>query len=182
MDKKQSNKHKKVVELLKLLNSKEDKDALHAISRLKVHGNESVLEPLLDKFIATENDEIKNEILIFFSELKSTKAPEIIIELIKKDKYESAQALFLNTMWNSGLDYSEHVTDLCELAIKGDFMVAFECYTILDNFSDNNFNDEDINDSLIALKEHFSSNQEDSQKNAILQDMLGIVVTIESSL
>lgn len=175
-------KQKKIIELLKKLNSKDSKESINAVSRLKVHGDESVLEPLLDKFISTDSDELKNEILIFFSELKSTKAPEVIIPLIKKEKFKDALALILNTMWNSGLDYSQNIADLCEIAVNGDFMVTFECYTILDNINDGDFLETDVNDGNIILKEYFSANQEDSQKNAILQDMLGIVTAINSSL
>lgn len=182
MDEKGSNKKRKIDELLKLLNSTSEQDILNAINRLKVHGNETVLEPLLDKFIETNFDDVKNEILIFFSELKSTKAPAIIINLLKNEKYDKAQALFLNTMWNTGLDYSGYICDICKFAIKGDFMIAFECFTILDNLNDLSFNVEDINDGIIALKEYFAENQEDSDKNGILHDILGIVSTIESSL
>ncbi|MCB0479398.1 MAG: hypothetical protein KDC84_14610 [Crocinitomicaceae bacterium] len=177
-----SGKQKKIIELLTMLNSKDEKESIHAVSRLKVHGDESVLEPLLDKFMATKSDELKNEILIFFSELKSTKAPAVIMPLLKKNKFKDAQALILNTMWNSGLDYSQNITDLCEIAIDGDFMVTFECFTILDNINDGDFLETDINDANIILKEYFSANQEDSQKNAILQDMLSIVTAINTSL
>ncbi len=182
MAEKANAKQKKIVELLTKLNSKDEKESIHAVSRLKVHGDESVLEPLLDKFISTKNDELKNEILIFFSELKSTKAPEVIMPLLKKEKFKESLALILNTMWNSGLDYSQNISDLCQIAINGDFMVTFECYTIIDNINDGEFEEEDINDALIILKEHFSGNQEESQKNAILQDMLGIVSAISLSL
>ncbi|MEZ4937610.1 MAG: hypothetical protein R2799_08450 [Crocinitomicaceae bacterium] len=182
MAKELGGKQKKIIELLGMLNSKDEKESIHAVSRLKVHGDESVLEPMLDKFISTKSDELKNEILIFFSELKSTKAPSVIMPLLKKSKFKDAQALILNTMWNSGLDYSQNVADLCELAVEGDFMVTFECFTILDNFSDGDYLETDINDANIILKEYFSANQEDSQKNAILQDMLSIVTAINSSL
>ena len=182
MAEKQSAKQKKIIELLTKLNSKDNKESIKAVSRLKVHGDESVLEPLLDKFIATDNNELKNEILIFFSELKSTKAPEVIMSLLKKDKFKEPLALFLNTLWNSGLDYSQNIADLCQIAIDGDFMVTFECYTIIDNMTDSEFEEEDINDSLILLKEYFSGNQEDSQKNAIVQDILAIVSGISMSL
>jgi hypothetical protein len=182
MDKKESNKHKKIVELLKLLNSDTEKDVLNAITRLKVHGNESVLEPMLDKFLSTKSDEVKNEILHFFSDLKSSKAVEIIIPLIKKEKYKEYQALILNTMWNSSLDYSGNVADICEIAVKGDFMVTFECFTILDNFNEGDFDEEDVTDGIITIREYFAQNQEDSNKNAILQDMLSITTAISSSL
>lgn len=182
MSENKSNKHKKIVELLKLLNSKEDKECLNAINRLKVHGNESVLEPMLDKFVSTESDEIKNAILAFFSDLKSTKAPAVIIPLLKKEKFKNAQALILNTMWNSGLDYSKNIADLCQLAVQGDFMVTFECFTILDNFHDSNFEEEDVTDGILFLREYFAQNQEDSNKNAILQDILSITSAIGSSL
>jgi len=88
-----------------------------------------LLTALYDK---TEDLLIRKTIEGFMNDLKDQSASkEIIIEILKPIKPATIRML-VSSCWQSGLDYSEYATDLAEIFLKGDYVTAFECLTVIE--------------------------------------------------
>jgi hypothetical protein len=40
--------------------------------------------------------------------------------------------MLISSCWQSGLDYSEYTSDLVEIFLRGDYVTALECLTVLE--------------------------------------------------
>ena len=40
--------------------------------------------------------------------------------------------MLVSSCWQSGLNYSEYSTDLAEVFLKGDYVTAIECLTVIE--------------------------------------------------
>jgi len=174
--------NKKVVELLKKLDSKEPKDVISAIKSLKVSGDKTVIEPLVKLFSTTQNNAIKNEIRDLLNTLKSTDAPQEVIKCLSNTKYDVANTMLLSSIWNSNLDYTLYLDEIVKAATRGDMMDAMECLTIIENM-EGTLDEQKIMDPLIDLKSYLVENASDSsQKNQLLKEVAQVLTEINDSL
>jgi uncharacterized membrane protein YheB (UPF0754 family) len=174
--------NKKVIELIKQLNTPQTKDLINTIKSLKVNGDETALEPLVKLYTQTQNNAIKSEIADLFNTLKSSKAPQEVIKCLTNPKYESARQMLLSSIWNSNLDYTNYLTEIVDQATKGDMMDAMECLTILENM-EGTLDEQKIMDPLIQLKSYLVENQNDnSQKTLLLKEVAHLLSDINDNL
>ncbi len=174
--------NKKVVELLKKLDSKEPKDVISAIKSLKVSGDKTVIEPLVKLYSSTQNNAIKNEISDLLNTLKSTQAPAEVIKCLTNPKYDVAKTMLLSSIWNSNLDYTLYLDEIVKAATNGDLMDAMECLTIIENM-EGTLDEQNIMDPLINLKSYLVENMDDdSQKNQLLKEVAQVLTEINDSL
>lgn len=172
MAKKETQKDKKVKELLLGLAAKEVADQVKAVKSLKVHGNETAIEPLVQVLSRTESELLKEEIMDLFNTIKSTKVPEYIIKCLNNDDYANSHQALLASIWNSGLDYRQYLGDIATATIKGDFMHAMECITILENI-DGTLGEDEIMDAIIIFKGYLVDvGDTDDPKNNLIREMV----------
>jgi hypothetical protein len=75
---------------------------------------------------------IKDLVRSFLNDIKEPGARnEIIGEVMKVHKPETT-CMLVSSCWQSGLDYSEFAGDLANAFIKGDYLTALECFTVID--------------------------------------------------
>jgi len=96
---------KKLKTLLADLKSKEVDKQILAVQEMKIHGNETIVEPLIQVLSTTKSNELKQEIVDVLNNVKSSAVPEKIIACLANDKYENCRQIILASIWNSGLDY-----------------------------------------------------------------------------
>ena len=140
------------------LQSEEPVKIKNAFKKISSKGNESIIQPLLDFYSTSKNDAIKIEIKQTFSQLKIRKALPILIKnLNHKDNRVVELALF--SIWSSNLDACDHIPEIVSIACKGDYMVALEALTLIENL-EGPFNEEDLIEGLITVNEYFSNKTE----------------------
>lgn len=174
MSEEEKNKKTKLKKLLSDLGSKDAATQLEAVASLKIHGDESAIEPLLHAMISSKSSELHREITDLFNTMKSTDAPEIIMRCLDDDDFVSVRTMLLSSIWNSGLDYSEYVAELTELAIESELTEVFEIETILENL-ENIPPDEALSDALVTLGNYLSEHKNESSPKL---DMLLNIGTI----
>jgi hypothetical protein len=124
---------KKIKELAIIL----DKDNNILISEaIKLLRDEQPFEGAIGLLTAfydkTEDLLIKKNIEGFLNDLKDQSvSKEIIIEILKPFK-PATISMLVSSCWQSGLNYSEYATDLVEIFLKGDYVTALECLTVIE--------------------------------------------------
>lgn len=160
----------KVEKLLKDIESGDIKKISPALDALQVYGDSSVIQPLFD-IIGQDTDEtVKNEIQEFLSSLKDSSAKETVIGILRGASQEEQIIRILSTIWNSPLDYSSYVADFVKAAVRGNFMVALECLTILENL-EGPFEEEALMESQLLLKEYHEQKDKDGQKHHMMSEI-----------
>lgn len=171
---------KKTKEIVNSLKSNDIKIVKRAIKQSKVHGNEAIFAEILDLLINHESEEVKTDVKNFLLDLKDSKALPMIIEAIKSEDFKNVKAELISIFWNCPLNPNDYISLFVKEAIKGDFMIALESSTVINNIEPP-FPEAEVNESLLLLKEYFSNHPEDD-KTELLKDILVVIKEMEQSV
>jgi hypothetical protein len=120
-------------ELNRKLNDKNKKVVSDAIIALR---NEDPLKgaiELITNLFDTSNDlEIKDLIRAFLNDIKEPGARIEVVREVMKDHKPETTCMLVSSSWQSGLDYSEFANDFANVFIRGDYMTALECFTVIE--------------------------------------------------
>ena len=142
------------------------------LKQLEVCADLSVIEPIVAIASITTNRAVKKEVLEFLSNVIDPKLPPLFLPFIQEEKYASIRQELLSVVWNSKLDYSSFLADFVEVAIEGNFIIALECLTVLENL-EGPFEEHQLLESQLHLKEYIASDRsmEDDQKTTVISDI-----------
>ena len=176
----ESKKQLKVKELLLEINSNDITRVKKGLNSLKIHGDSSVIRPLLTiiKNQDAEDEQINKEIWQFLHDLSDSSAAAEVIACLKDDEYSDLQVLILHSMWNSKLNYSEYLNSVVAVAIKGDFMIALECLTIIENL-EGPFEEGSVMESQLLLAESVKDKNKNPQKDQLMSDIASYVKSFD---
>lgn len=164
---------KKVNELEGKLNSKNLNVVSDAVASLR---NEipfiGAIGLLASAYDSTSDPKIKELITNFFNDIKEPAARiEVVNEIIKPYKYETTTML-VSSCWQSGLDYSGFAWEFAEVFIRGNYLTALECFTVIEESA------HDIPDlkktELINLLEKSGKNHS-AEKNILLKALISLL-------
>ena len=174
--------NKKVQELIGILHNSEPKKQIEAIKALKIHGNETAIEPLIALYVDTTNNVVQTEIVALLNTLKADNVQENIIECLTNPDYEPAHQIILSSIWNSNLDYSDYLNEIVTTAVNGDFMTAMECLTIFENM-EADLTEEKVMPPLVTINQYLNDNiGEESPKHSLLSEVGIFLNQISQSL
>jgi len=142
------------------LNSKDDKVVLENIEKLRTKGNINDLPAILDFLVSPSNPVVEKALYNFIFDIKDPKAVEPIIAAIQNTKYQSIQNKLIEMCWQSSLNFSNHLGLFVDLLIKGNFEIAFEAFTVIENMEES-LSPAMKQEEMSKLKDAISSAQED---------------------
>jgi HEAT repeat protein len=152
-----------------LFSTKAD-EVLAALNDIHERGNVNMIEPLLKTIIDWPGDAaIERKAKTILGELKTEAAIEVLIQALDNDVYVSQKAFILSIFWHAGLYPVDHVDTLVRHAIKGDFYVALESLTILENM-DSEIDPDVLQHALIDIDE-FLDQHPDAEHNGIIKSL-----------
>ncbi|MCZ4695973.1 hypothetical protein DWB61_14410 [Ancylomarina euxinus] len=118
------------------LNLKDNKLVIENIEKLRTKGNINDLPVILDYLNAPSNPEIEKALYNFIFDIKDPKAVDPIIAAIQNDKYQPIQKKLIEMCWQSSLKFAKHIGLFVDLLINGDFEIAFEALTVIENMEE----------------------------------------------
>lgn len=124
---------KKIKELKEILNKDNNIEINEAIELLRqekpFEGAVGLLTAFYDK---TDDISIRKIIAGFMNDLKDqTICPEVI-EQIRKQWKSDTISMLVSSCWQSGLNYSDFSMDMAKVFLKGDYITAIECLTVIE--------------------------------------------------
>ena len=164
--------------ILKDIQSNDRTKMINAFKKLSSQANETITQPLLDLYSTSQNDAIKIEIKKTFSQLKTSKALPILIKNLNH-KDNRVKELALYSIWSSNLDACDYIPEIIVAACKGDFMVALEALTLIENL-EGPFKEEDLMEGMISINEYFSNNMDD--KENLIKSLSEILMLFEEQI
>jgi len=98
---------------------------------------EGVIGLLAAYYDKTDDSSVRNTIEGFMNDLKDQSACVEVINEIKKQWKADTISMLASSCWQSGLNYSEFSRDLTDVFLKGDYITAIECLTVIEESVDN---------------------------------------------
>jgi hypothetical protein len=127
------NEHKSIKSMIEKLLSKNTEEVLFTLNQIRNSGNPAILPNVVELLNSTKSMEIKASIVQLLNDLKIQSATSEIINALKNNQTPDTQKILLTSIWQSGLNYSEHIGFFVDMFISGDFEIAFEAFTIIEN-------------------------------------------------
>ncbi len=143
----------KVDFLLKELSSEEEKRVSEAIGALSNVGNSTVIFPVASCLLQTKSEKNRKEILHFFSSLIDPDVAGTMIKLLQDDDFLAIRQVMLTTIWSGKIDFSAYIAEFVEVAVEGDFVIALDCLTIIEQMS-GPFKENHLLEAQLHLKEY----------------------------
>ncbi len=117
---------------LKDLWSADDLVVLKTLHKLSKAGNLTYVPDLLKLLSQTSSELIEKELIRFLADIKKQAVVPLVVAGLKKPGLKNARAGILTVIWQSGLDYSKHMDLFIQLFLEGDYLVALESFTVME--------------------------------------------------
>jgi len=152
---------KKTDALLSDLFSPKEETVLKALQKVPEDGNSKFIIPLLKTFKEWEgNHQIRSKVESILKQLKSESAIPELITALDDPEFDDQRALIISAFWNSGIFPENDVDVLVRQAIRGDYMVALEAITVIENIEAEMDHDM-IQDAIFDLDEALEREEEE---------------------
>jgi hypothetical protein len=128
---------------------------------------------LVNQYDRTNDQQVKNLIRNFLDDIKEPNARTEIIDEIHKNHKHDTTSMVVCSCWQSGLDYSGFATDFAKAFIDGDYLIALECFTVLEESAHhiNSVKKREIIGLLEKNKGNFSA-----EKNKLLEALTKVLL------
>ena len=116
------------------LNSKDEKIVFNTLKDIRVTGKAEITPLILNLLDQNKSPKINEEIISILGQLKDKACVPFIVEAIETDAVQVLRKELITTCWQSGLDYSKHITLFAKEFIKGDYTTAIEAFTVIEEW------------------------------------------------
>ena len=124
---------KKVKGLIEILNLDNNIVITEAIELLRQEKPFEEAIGLLTAYYDKTNDmPVRKSIAGFMNDLKDQSACIEVIKEIRKDWKPDTISMLISSCWQSGLNYADFSMDLAKVFLKGDYVTAIECLTVIE--------------------------------------------------
>lgn len=113
--------------------SKDDEEALAAITRIGQEGDIHAIRPLLVALTKSGSSVVQQRITALLHEVKARNADEALIAALHDPELSAVRATVISIFWSAGLDAREHLKTFVDIAIDGSATECFECLTVIEN-------------------------------------------------
>ena len=168
----EKSRQKKLVEIVKDLQSSEDVVVLDALEKVKEHGDASVIPHLVTLLTSNENQSVKDLVRSILKGLKDqTTIPALFSSINDENLSDVNRAFLTSVFWEAGLDTKDHLDELIDIAIKYDMVTCIEVMTIVENLE--GIDNELVEKNILKLKAIYD--REKSEKDTIYISILDIL-------
>ncbi len=160
------------------LTASNEKIVLSALKKIRSKGNSQVINPMLDLYLKTESEKIKKETKLILSELKDKTCTLPMVKRLSENNSELNE-LILFCLWNSDLDAKAYIAEIVEASCKGNFMVALEGLTVIENL-EGPYDEVTLNEAKLILSSYFDKKED--EKVDLIKTILGFVNSFDGFL
>lgn len=131
MSEKLNEEQKKIV---KELSSNDSVVLIESINKIRESGSVIMFPALFDLYQRNASDDVQQAILKLVMDVKDKAAVAYIAKALSSRKWDKGVSNLLAAIWQSGLDYAEHLSVFVPFVKSEDLSVAMEALTIIEEF------------------------------------------------
>lgn len=169
---------KKVQVLIQDIEQGNEEQIGNALKSLQVHGDISIIKPLIIRWSQGVSEKTEQQILSFIGDIKISDSAAQIVEFLEDNSFKNIRQKLLTTVWNSKVDYSDFLSNFVGIAVHGDFMEALECLTIIENM-EGPFQEFQFLDAQVELSDFTEMKNVTEQKKQIMSEIAFIIKDLE---
>lgn len=164
-------------EIIKNLSSNNQNSILKTLKYISSEGNSEVLIHVLKLLKSTKDSLIKDEIIKILENLKNQDCANVIIDSIKDISLRNELSILVSACWKNGLKYEENIEVFVDIFIESDFQLAFDAFTVIDNFEQ--LNAQDADKCIVKLNNAIENVKED--KKQLLNELIKIISQLKEN-
>ncbi len=164
---------KKITGLIKGIKSDNNETVLSTIKEIRKEGNTTILPELIYLLHTTNNEEIKISVTNLLNDLKDNKAAPLIIDAINNNEYKNIKHTLISSCWKSGLDYRNYLNVFVDLAIKSDYDIALEAFTVIENLP-RDIDEDEILKAINNIKKNIITGK-NQEKQMLLNELIKVI-------
>ena len=165
MSEEQEDSEKKQLQRIKKLRnglaSTDEKEVRKAVEEAREQGDARIVPDLIEVWAITENEELRNEILKIFYDLKDSEATQHLLEALDHPDIQDRSDL-LAVFWNSRLDGSEKLDKFTEIAVEGSYQEAFEALTAIEEM-EGPFDENTVMEGQLWIKTYYAQGEDEKK-------------------
>jgi hypothetical protein len=120
-------------ELIKQLQSKDPAQTIKALHKLEKVANINDLPSIVSVMAGLTDPGQLNQFAAFLSNIRSKKAPEFMVGFLSDPSLAGIRTILTRACWESQLDYSSYLMIFARLFITGDYLLALEAFSVIEN-------------------------------------------------
>ena len=151
-----------------------DAELKNSMVQLRKDALPGLIPTLLKRWLECQDPQLKEDLYQFFLDTKKQEELPYFMEAIDSENFIDVQSALIAVLWQSSLDASDHLEELVQIALKGDYMCIIEVGTVIENF-DIEFEEEPVMDLIYQIEE--SANEENDAERANLLHGLRQIVS-----
>ncbi len=161
---------KKIDTIHASLKSGKYEKVIGALKEIKQYGTKDTIPLLIDILVHTDDERLYAATVKILNELKDKDVVDIFIEAIENPENKEEQQTLLQAIWQAGLHADDHLAYFVDLAMKSEYMIAFECYTIIEEMG--GVDDEEVFTLIGDLREaQLRKNENEQVLELIIQSL-----------
>ncbi len=161
-----------VNELIGKLASEDRKEAQKALYHLQSSATLKELPSIIRILLAIQDGVVYNEVIEFLGNIKAAGAPAIMIQSLMEPEFQVLRTDLTRACWESQLDYSPHLLLFLHLFMTGDFTLAIEAFSVIENTClERKVNPGMIGEMLVLLKSSLPD-QPETKRRLVLELIL----------
>jgi len=147
-----------------------------ALDKVPSQGNARMVIPLLKTYKSWDHEaDIQEKIVGILGQIKTESAIPELVEALEDPEFDNERALILSSFWHAGLFPINDVDVLVRHAIRGDFFVALEALTVIENI-DAPLETEMLQDAIFDIDE-FLDEHPDAPHAELLNQLKEVITT-----
>ncbi|MDP4683431.1 MAG: hypothetical protein NWS40_01950 [Crocinitomicaceae bacterium] len=146
-----------------------------AIKILQTNGHANILPELVELLKTKPSQKIRAELMELLNDLRDSSVAETMIELINDENNNSVLQELLSAIWASKVDYSQYLPEFIAIAVDGDFMIALECLTIIENL-EGPFEERLVLESQLHLRDYVEDSTPKEEKKAKIMSEIALII------
>jgi hypothetical protein len=120
-------------EIIRRLRSGKENLILTAIYHLRNRVESAVYIPeIIDLAHTIKNNEIRNELFLFLSDMKDASGIPYLIDAIRNREYQSIWNEIIAACWQSGLNFSGYLDTFIKIFLEEDYLTALEAFSVIE--------------------------------------------------
>ena len=121
-------------------------------STLRENMNSRILKELLRRWRESSNETFRSNLMQIFADIKEQEALPYVMEALELENIIERKNEIISILWMSSIDASEHLVDLVNVALKGNYMTVVEVSTVIESF-DSEFGEDEVMESMYQIDE-----------------------------
>ena len=172
MNKELNNKIELQKKVVATLEASSDEMVVSMLIDLKEHGELFYLNSLLEMLTGNRSEMLKKAVLEFISDIKLQDAVPLISTYVEKNFPSKDVVDVVTSSWQSRLDFSQHLDPYFNVLINGNYKIAFEAFTVIENSIDN-LSVEQLTSRMDIVKK--GATKVDRDKQLLLIEMVSVL-------